>query len=182
MINKEIKRNNIIKLIFGIFSLTLGIIILVFINSNKMNAVLGYSIGSLICLTSVYLVLYTFLKYPEHFLRYFVFAITLSFGVLCIINPSIGPTFFSLFLGITLSLISLLYFIQFIVLKKASMRYWFNVVQLLMCILLFVIGILICVYYNKIDTFLMCIIISVPLILIGLILIVLMIVRLIVNH
>ena len=180
--NKEIKRNSIIKLMIGVIMLALGILSLVYSTSNVMTTILGYIIGILICLTSIFLIIYTFIKYPEHIYRYLIFALLLTSGVYCFIIPLAATTFICLFIGITLMLCSLLYVIKFIILKHLTMRYWFNVVQLIICIILFALGVSFAIFFNTIDTFLICLIVGIPLSIMGLFYIILMIIRLIANR
>ncbi len=180
--DKEIRRNSIIKLIIGVVLLAIGILSLVYSTSSVMTTIMGIIIGVLICATSLFLIVYTFIKYPEHIYRYLIFALLLTSGVYCFIIPLAATTFICLFIGITLMLCSLLYVIKFIILKHLTMRYWFNVVQLIVCIVLFALGVLFAVFYNTIDTFLICLIVGIPLSIIGLFYIILMIVRLIANR
>ncbi len=180
--DKEIKRNSLIKLFIGLIIFTLGILSLVYSTSSFMTTVLGYIIGILICLTSLFLIVYTFIKYPEHIYRYLIFALLLTSGVYCFIIPLAATTFICLFIGITFMLCSLLYVVKFIILKHLTLRYWFNVVQLIICIVFFVLGISFAIFYNTIDTFLICMIVGIPLTIFGLFYVILMIIRLIANH
>ncbi len=180
--DKEIRRSSIIKLIIGVFLLVLGLVTLIYSTCNIMSTILGYIIGVLICITSVFLIIYTFIKYPEHIYRYLIFALLLTSGVYCFIVPLSATTFICLFIGITLMLCSLLYVIKFIIFKHLTMRYWFNVVQLIVCIVFFGLGACFAVFYNTIDTFLICMIVGIPLSIIGLFYIVLMTIRLIANR
>ena len=180
--DKEIRRNSIIKLIIGVVLLTLGVITLIYSTHNITSTILGYIIGALICITSIFLIIYTFIKYPEHVYRYLIFSLLLTSGVYCFIIPLAATTFICLFIGITLMLCSLLYVIKFIILKHLTMRYWFNVVQLIVCIVLFGLGVSFAIFYNTIDTFLICMIVGIPLSIIGLFYIILMSIRLIANR
>lgn len=180
--DKEIRKTSIIKLIVGIFLLTIGVLTLIYSTHSFMTNLLGILIGVFICLLSLFLVVYTFIKYPEHIYRYLIFSLLLTSGVYCFIVPLAATTFICLFIGITLMLCSLLYVIKFIILKRLTMRYWFNVVQLLICIILFVTGILFAIYFDTIDTFLICMIVGIPLSIIGVFYIILMTIRLIANR
>ena len=177
----NVRRNNLLLLLGGLVLIVIGLLFCIYSTNSFMEKFIGYLIGAGVIVTGASLVVYTFIKEPEHFYRNVYYSIVLSAGVIIIIDPSIVVEFLSLFVGITLSLFALLYFIKFILLKRLPMRNWFQITQLIVTILVFVAGILICVFYYKIDVFLISLIFGIPMIIIGLILVLLMSVRLVVN-
>ncbi len=180
--DKEIKIRTILELLLGIILLASGIPLMIFSSSSIMVDVLGYLIGGIMILLAVLITLFTFIKYPEKVYLYFLYSLILVSGVYCFITPVTATIFICLYLGITFMIVSLLYFIKFYILKHVSFKHWFNIVQLFILIILFITGLLFCIYFKTIDVFLLCYIIGIPLSLIGLYLIILMIIRLIVNR
>lgn len=179
---KDIKIRTIIELFIGIFLLACGIPLMVFSSSSLMGDVLGYFIAGIMCILSIMLTIYTFIKTPEKFYLYFVYSLILVSGVYCFITPIAATTFICLYLGVSFMLISLLFFIKFYILKHVSFKHWFNIVQLFILIIIFLLGLALCMFFKTIDVILLCFLIGIPLTIIGLYLIILMSIRLIINH
>lgn len=159
---------NFLRLFYGVFFFVAGLLIAIFSSYSFMSYLLGYTLGAILILVGFFLILYVFIKEPEHFFRAFLYVILIAFGVMVIITPNLFVNYLILVIGIEIFSLGLLYWIKFIILKRVKLTSWFPIVQVVICFVLMLIGLCLAIFYRQIGTQMTAILLSIPLMIFGL--------------
>ncbi len=166
---KDVNKYNALKFVVSFILMAAGILFCVFSYHDYMDIFLGYLFASTLLLVSIILIIYTFIKDSEHFFRVLIYLLIVALSIIVFIDPTIFVISIPIVIGVFLSGTGLFFIIKFIILKRVSLRSIFNIVQLIGCLILLVVGILFCVFYRQIDVYITSFIIGIPLFVLGLI-------------
>lgn len=177
-----IHRHSLNTILLGLLSFVVGLLFLIFSNYDFMELFLGYLFASLILLFSIIMIVITFLRENEHFFRIFFYVFLIAISVWFFLNPTHIVLMIPIVIGVFLSVSGLVLIIKFIILKRANFGSYITIIKFVIYLLLIVAGILISVFYLKIDTVITSFLLGVPLMSVGVLFIALGVMRLIRNH
>lgn len=166
---KKVREYYFVKILIALFFIGAGFCLLYFSSYKYMNLVLGYIFASLLCLIGASLIVKVFFVNKEKFFNVILYLIMIALGVVVFLRPNIFVIAIPIVLGVLLLGIGLTFLIKFIIIKRAPMRSMFNVMQVIIFTLMMIIGVLFCVFYQKIDVIITSIIFGLPMIVFGVI-------------
>lgn len=178
-----LKKYDVLILISSLIIFIGGLLFVVFsYQTNFMRLFLGYFVGAILMISSLIYMIYRLIKDDIYFFRIVYSILLFGAGFALCFYPYFIVSLIPLFLGITISLVAIIFIIKFLILKKVSLKSMYNIVQLVLALILLAAGILFIVFYKKIDVYLTSIIIGIPLMVVGIAGILISLIRIIRNR
>lgn len=176
-----LKKYNALKIIVSILLIAIGLLFCIFSAHPKMDIFLGYLFASVLLLIALGLIVITFINENRNFFRVLLYLLVVGLSVIIYIFPTIFVLSMPIFIGVFFIGAGIIFIIKFIILKRVSLKSLFNLFQLLGCLILIVVGLLFCIFYNKIDVYITSFIIGIPLFALGVVFLIFTIISMINN-
>ena len=177
-----IKKYNYLKLLVSIILIVIGLLFCIFSSHPNMDIFLGYLIASILLLISILLIVFTFINQSKNFFMVLAYLLIIALSVIIFLFPKIFVLSIPIVIGVFLIGLGVMFIIKFIILKRISLRSLFNLFQFIGCLILIAVGVLFCVFYQKIDVYITSFIIGIPIFVLGIIGIILTIIGIIKHH